>query len=80
MTNRGNLPLYCAEFIAKAGLLSVILICLAYRPSSLSLLVGQYISAGYWFTSTTSFANPAVTLARVFTDSFSGTAPPAVLF
>ena len=79
-TNRASLPLYCAEFIATAGLLSVILIGRAYRPSSLPLLVGLYVSAGYWFTSSTSFANPAVTLARMFTDSFSGIAPSAVLF
>ena len=46
-TNRTSLPLYCAGFIATAGLLSVILIGLAYRPSSLPLLVGLYISASY---------------------------------
>tara|TARA_B100000963_G_C22603821_1_gene661488 strand:+ start:635 stop:1054 length:420 start_codon:yes stop_codon:yes gene_type:complete len=79
-TNRASLPLYCAEFIATAGLLSVILIGRAYRPSSLPLLVRLYISAGYWFTSSTSFANPAVTVARMFTDSFSGITPSAVLF
>ena len=79
-TNRASLQLYCAEFIATAGLLSMILIGRAYRPSSLPLLVGLYISSAYWFTSSTSFANPAVTLARMFTDSFSGIAPSAVLF
>ena len=79
-TDRASLPLYCAEFIATAGLLFVILIGRAFRPSSLPLLVGLYISAGYWFTSSTSFANPAVTLSRMFTDSFSGIAPSAVLF
>jgi glycerol uptake facilitator-like aquaporin len=79
-TDRASLPLYCSEFIATAGLLSVILVGRNYRPSSLPLLVGLYISAGYWFTSSTSFANPAVTLARMFTDSFSGIAPSAVPF
>ena len=74
------MPLYCAEFIATAGLLSVILIGRVYRPLSLPLLVGLYVSAGYWFTSSTSFANPFVTLARMFTDSFSGIAPSSVLF
>ena len=64
---RASLPFYCAEFVATAGLLSVILIGRAYRLSSLPLLVGLYISAGYWFTSSTSFVNPAVTLARMFT-------------
>ena len=79
-TDRAVLPLYCAEFIATAGLLSLILISRAYRPSSLPLLVGLYISAGYWFTSSTGFANPVVTLSRMFTDSFSGIAASAVLF
>ena len=78
--NRASLPLYCAEFIATAELLSVILISRDYRPLSLSFLVGLYISADYWFTSSNSFATPAVTLARMFTDSFSGIAPSAVLF
>ena len=48
--------------------------------SGAMLVVGLYISAGYWFTSSTSFVNPAVTLARMLTDTFSGIAPPAVLF
>ena len=77
-TERASLPLYGSEFIATAGLLCVILFGRTYRPSSVPLLVGLYISAGYWFTSSTSFANPAVTLARMFTDSFSGIAPLAV--
>ena len=79
-TERASLPHYGSEFIATSGLLCVILIGRTYRPSSLPLLVGLYISAGYWFTSSTSFANPAVTLARMFTDSFSGIAPTAVPF
>ena len=77
-TERASLPLYGSEFIATAGLLCVILFGRTYRPSSVPVLVGLYISAGYWFTSSTSFANPAVTLARMFTDSFSGIAPSAV--
>ncbi len=77
-TNRASLPFYGSEFIATAGLLCVILFGRNYHPSSVPLLVGLYISAGYWFTSSTSFANPAVTLARMFTDSFSGIAPSAV--
>ena len=48
--------------------------------SGAMLVVGLYISAGHWFTSSTSFVNPAVTLARMLTDTFSGIAPPAVLF
>jgi len=77
-TERASLPLYVSEMIATSGLLCVILFGRIYRPSSVPLLVGLYISAGYWFTSSTSFANPAVTLARMFTDSFSGIAPSAV--
>ena len=77
-TERASLALYVSESIATAGLLCVILLGRTYRPSSVPLLVGLYISAGYWFTSSTSFANPAVTLARMFTDSFSGIAPSAV--
>lgn len=79
-TDRASLPLYCAEFVATVGLLLVILTGRVYRPAAVPLLVGLYISAGYWFTSSTSFANPAVTIARTFTDTFSGIAPPAVVF
>ena len=66
-TNRASLLLNFADFITTAGLLSVILIGRAYRPSSLPLLVGLYISANYWSTSSTSFVNPTMTLARMFT-------------
>ena len=56
-------------------MLATILGGLAYRANAVPALVGLYITAGYWFTSSTSFANPAVTLARGFTDSFSGIRP-----
>ena len=79
-TDRASLPLYCAEFVATSGLILAILIGRAYRPAAVPLLVGLYISAGYWFTSSTSFANPAVTFARTFTDSFSGISPTATGF
>ena len=79
-TDRASLPLYVAELVATAGLIFVILTGRVYRPTALPLLVGLYISAGYWFTSSTSFANPAVTLARTFTDTFSGVAPSATGF
>jgi len=46
--------------------------CLKWRPDAVPYAVGLFISAGYWFTSSTSFANPAVTIARSFTDTFSG--------
>ena len=79
-TDRASLPLYCAEFVATSGLILAILIGRAYRPAAVPLLVGLYISAGYWFTSSTSFANPAVTFARTFTDTFSGISPTATGF
>lgn len=77
-TDRASLPLYGSEFIATAGLIFVVVFSRTHRPSSVPLLVGLYISACYWFTASTSFANPAVTVARMFSDSFSGIAPPAV--
>ena len=66
---------WVAEFVATFGLVATILGCLRWRPDAVAYAVGLYISAGYWFTSSTSFANPAVTLARAFTDSFSGIRP-----
>ena len=72
---RSGLAQYFSEMIATSGLLMVIFGGIAYRPQAVPLLVGLYISAGYWFTASTSFANPAVTLARTFTDSFSGITP-----
>ncbi len=66
---------WVAEFVATFGLVATILGCLKARPAAVPYAVGLFISAGYWFTSSTSFANPAVTLARAFTDSFSGIRP-----
>lgn len=64
-----------SEFIATFGLLSVILGCARSRPSAVPFAVGAYITAAYWFTASTSFANPAVTVARALTDTFSGIRP-----
>src|SRR5262249_10647777 len=64
-----------AEFIATFGLLSVIWGCTSLRPSAVPYAVGAYITAAYWFTSSTSFANPAVTLARCASDTFAGIRP-----
>jgi glycerol uptake facilitator-like aquaporin len=64
-----------SEFIATFGLLSVIWGCVRRRPSLVPIAVGAYITAAYWFTSSTSFANPAVTLARAATDTFAGIRP-----
>ena len=65
---------WLAEGVATFGLLATILGTLKARPSAVAAMVGLYISAGYWFTASTSFANPAVTVARAFTDTFSGIA------
>ena len=66
---------WLAEGVATFGLVATILATLKARPSAVAAMVGLYISAGYWFTASTSFANPAVTIARAFTDTFSGIAP-----
>ena len=66
---------WLAEAVATFGLVATILATLRARPQAVAAMVGLYISAGYWFTASTSFANPAVTVARSFTDTFSGIAP-----
>lgn len=63
---------WLGEVVASFGLLLTIRLGIRYRPDAVSALVAAWIIAGYWFTSSTSFANPAVTIARAFTDSFSG--------
>ena len=72
---RSGLAQIVSEFIATFGLLSVIWGCSRGRPSSTPFAVGAYITAAYWFTSSTSFANPAVTLARAASDTFAGIRP-----
>jgi glycerol uptake facilitator-like aquaporin len=64
-----------SEFVATFGLLSVIWGCSRARPGAVPFAVGAYITAAYWFTASTSFANPAVTLARAFTNTFAGIRP-----
>ncbi len=66
---------WIAEIIASFGLLATILVGTTQRNAALPALVGLYIGAAYWFTASTSFANPAVTIARMLTDSFSGIHP-----
>jgi len=61
-----------SEFVATFGLLAVIISCSRTRPTSTPFAVAAYITAAYWFTSSTSFANPAVTLARAASDTFAG--------
>jgi glycerol uptake facilitator-like aquaporin len=64
-----------SEFVATFGLLAVIWGCVRRRPAATPFAVGAYITSAYWFTASTSFANPAVTVARAFTDTFSGIRP-----
>ena len=64
-----------SEFVATAGLLSVIWGCVRLRSSAVPFAVGAYITAAYWFTASTSFANPAVTVARSLTNTFAGIRP-----
>ena len=64
-----------SEFIATFGLLSVIWGCSRSRPAAVPFAVGAYITAAYWFTASTSFANPAVTLARCLSNTFAGIRP-----
>jgi glycerol uptake facilitator-like aquaporin len=64
-----------SEFVATFGLLFVVLGCARFRASSVAFAVGAYITGAYWFTASTSFANPAVTLARAASDTFAGIRP-----
>jgi glycerol uptake facilitator-like aquaporin len=64
-----------SEFIATFGLLAAIWGCARTRPSAVPFAVGTYIMAAYWFTASTSFANPAVTIARSMTNTFAGIRP-----
>jgi glycerol uptake facilitator-like aquaporin len=64
-----------AEFVATFGLILTIAGAVRHAPSAVSYLVGLYITSAYWFTASTSFANPAVTIARSLTNSFAGIAP-----
>lgn len=66
---------WLAEGVATFGLLLTIYGCVRFRPKAVAAAVGLYITAGYWFTASTSFANPAVTIGRLFTDTFSGIRP-----
>src|SRR5215472_12584563 len=75
---RGGPAQFLSEFIATFGLLSVIWGCSRIRSNVVPLAVGAYITAAYWFTASTSFANPAVTIARSFSNTFAGIAPSGV--
>ena len=75
---RSGLAQVASEFVATFGLLAVIAGCARRRPSAVPYAVGAYITAAYWFTPSTSFANPAVTLARAASDTFAGIRPDDV--
>ena len=70
---------WLAEAVATFGLLITIFGCVARAASAVAFAVGLYITAAYWFTASTSFANPVVTLARALSDTFAGIAPTGVL-
>ena len=70
---------WLAEVVATFGLILCILGCRSCAPASVPYAVGLYITAAYWFTASTSFANPAVTVARSLSDTFAGIAPDGVL-
>lgn len=72
---RTGMGQWLGEFVATFGLVLTILGTLRHKPEAVSVSVALYIVAGYWFTSSTSFANPAITMARSLSDSFAGIAP-----
>jgi glycerol uptake facilitator-like aquaporin len=78
-TVRTGFGQWFSEVVATFGLVFVVLSCDRHRPWSAPIAVGAYIAAAYWFTASTSLANPAVTLARAFTDTFSGIRPADVV-
>lgn len=78
-TSRNGIGQWTGEFVATFGLIGTILACIKARPAAVPMTVGLYITAAYWFTSSTSFANPAVTIARGFSDTFAGIAPADVV-
>jgi glycerol uptake facilitator-like aquaporin len=79
MTQRAGAGQWLAEAVATFGLLLTIFGCSNRMPSAIPYAVGLYITSAYWFTASTSFANPAVTIARSLSDTFAGIAPAGVL-
>jgi glycerol uptake facilitator-like aquaporin len=79
ITARTGAGQWVAEAVATLGLVLTIFGCVSRRPDAVPYAVGLYITAAYWFTASTSFANPAVTIARSLSDTFSGIAPASVV-
>lgn len=77
--DRTGIALWSSEIIATFGLLFVIFGGIKHKPDTVPTLVAMYITGAYWFTSSTSFANPAVTIARAMSDTFAGINPAHVL-
>jgi len=77
-TARSGLGQWTAEAVAIFGLIVTIVGCAAHQPAAVPYAVGLYITAAYWFTASTSFANPAVTIARALSDTFAGIVPAHV--
>jgi glycerol uptake facilitator-like aquaporin len=78
-TVRTGLSQWIAEAVAAFGLMLTILGAVRFKPEAVAMAVGLYITSAYWFTASTSFANPAVTIARAITDTFAGISPANVL-
>ena len=72
MKSRSGISQYGSEVVASFGLLLTVLLGVRYRVEAVPAMVGLYITAAYWFTASTSFANPAVTIARTLSDTFAG--------
>ena len=72
MKSRSGISQYGSEVVASFGLLLTVLLGVRYRAEAVPAMVGLYITAAYWFTASTSFANPAVTIARTLSDTFAG--------
>ncbi|EAQ28333.1 MIP family protein [Erythrobacter sp. NAP1] len=72
---RAGIGQWTGEFVATFGLVLTILLLVRLRPSAIPATVGLYITSAYWFTSSTSFANPAITVVRSLSDTFAGIAP-----
>ena len=78
--SRTGMSMFFSEIIASVGLILTILMVRKNNQSNVAISVALFITAGYWFTSSTSFANPAVTLARTFTDTFTGISPESIIY
>ena len=77
---RTGMSMFFSEIIASVGLILTILMVRKNNKSNVAISVALFITAGYWFTSSTSFANPAVTLSRTFTDTFTGISPESIIY